>query len=547
MGTYKGPLPAESGGAGEWHGVNGRVGIVKAVTPEDTVSNSSNESNNTPSTPKAQMRSNLTSQDRSFSGFSYPQQVGTTPPSGRPLAPQTTGSNNPFLANNQPLRRSSTISTASDYEPGVDLSSYDVSTTRAMPGYRGAHGTLLDGWAEEGEDGGVIPKTWEEEQQRRRSAERELHRRREIAEKEEMERRLGEEFWRGEEERFGPVVPEKIRPHSTGSGSANGALGVPVPGSNQAGWGWLNQGAVVAGSAPVGGNYLGGVLPPPLPIEPAQQPVQQPVQQQPQHDLLMHEEQEKQPQKQPQDKTPQVPQVDGNTSSLPESTPALPARDPSPEAYQIKHITWVDPTTLQTRRLPILLQNENGPCPLLALVNALTLSTPSSATTALTEILRVREHISLGLLLDAVFDGVVTQTSTQGVDIDMSDLFAFLMSLSTGMNVNPRFVFPQLPSGDDGPPQLLGSFDQTREMRLYNSFGVPLYHGWLPSPTAAVYKVMQRVAPTYEEVQNLLLQEEIILHRISTALGGSPEAEITRQEERVVEDAGVIRGWLDDS
>ncbi|RPB26233.1 hypothetical protein L211DRAFT_702726 [Terfezia boudieri ATCC MYA-4762] len=395
------------------------------------------------------MRSNLTSQDRSFSGFSYPQQVGTTPPSGRPLAPQTTGSNNPFLANNQPLRRSSTISTASDYEPGVDLSSYDVSTTRAMPGYRGA-------------------------------------------------------------------------------GSANGALGVPVPGSNQAGWGWLNQGAVVAGSAPVGGNYLGGVLPPPLPIEPAQQP-------------------EKQPQKQPQDKTPQVPQVDGNTSSLPESTPALPARDPSPEAYQIKHITWVDPTTLQTRRLPILLQNENGPCPLLALVNALTLSTPSSATTALTEILRVREHISLGLLLDAVFDGVVTQTSTQGVDIDMSDLFAFLMSLSTGMNVNPRFVFPQLPSGDDGPPQLLGSFDQTREMRLYNSFGVPLYHGWLPSPTAAVYKVMQRVAPTYEEVQNLLLQEEIILHRISTALGGSPEAEITRQEERVVEDAGVIRGWLDDS
>ncbi|KAF8441200.1 hypothetical protein BGX38DRAFT_1204231 [Terfezia claveryi] len=264
----------------------------------------------------------------------------------------------------------------------------------------------------------------------------------------------------------------------------------------------------------------------------------------------MHEEQGKQPQQQPQDKTPQVPQVpqvDGNTPSLPESTPAPPARVPSPEAYQIKHITWADPTTLQTRRLPILLQNENGPCPLLALVNALTLSTPSSATTALTEILRVREHISLGLLLDAVFDGVVTRASTQGVDIDMSDLFAFLMSLSTGMNVNPRFVFPQLPSGDDGPPQLLGSFDQTREMRLYNSFGVPLYHGWLPSPTTAVYKVMQRVAPTYEEVQNLLLQEEIILHRISTALGGSPEAEITRQEERVVEDAGVIRGWLDDS
>ena len=513
----------------------------------------------TPTTPKAQMRSNLTGQDRSFSGFSYPQQVGTTPPPGRPLAPQTSGSNNPFLANNPPLRRSSTVSTASDYEPGVDLSSYDVSTTRAMPGYRGAHGTFLDGWAEEGDSGGVIPKTWEEEQERRRAAERELHRRREVAEKEEMERRLGEEFWRGEEERFGPVVPEKMRPHSTGSGSANGALAMPVPGSNQGRWGRMNQGAMVAGSAPVGGNYLGGVPPPPPPPliqlvqqpvqQSIQQPIQQPVQQQPQQDLLIHEEQEKQPQQQPQDKTPQAPQADGDTPSLPEPAPAAPppARDSSPEAYQIKHITWVDPTTSQTRRSPILLQNENGPCPLLALVNALTLSTPSSATTALTEILRVREHVSLGLLLDAVFDGVVTRASTQDVDIDMSDLFAFLMSLSTGMNVNPRFVFPQLPSGDNGPPQLLGSFDQTREMRLYNSFGVPLYHGWLPSPAAAVYRVMQRAAPTYEEVQNLLLQEEIILHRISTALGGSPESEITRQEERVVEDAGVIRGWLDDS
>ncbi|KAF8426710.1 hypothetical protein EV426DRAFT_641099 [Tirmania nivea] len=535
MGTYRALV--ESGGAG----------VVKAVTPEETVSINSNESNNTPSTPKRQMQSNLTGRDRS-SDSSHPQQVGTTPSPGRPLAPQTTGSNNPFLANNPPLRRSST---ASNYEPGVDLSSYDVSSTRAMPGYRGVHGTILDGWAEEGEDGGVIPKTWEEEQERRRAAERELHRRREIAEKEEMERRLGEEFWRGEEERFGPVVPEKIRPHSTGSGSANGAL--VVPGANHGGWGELSRGAVVAGSAPVGGNYLGGAPPPPAPvIQPVQQPFQQPVQQYPQQDLLIHEEHEKQSKQQPQDKTPQqsqVPQVDGNTSSVSETTlePPPPARNPSPEAYQIKHITWVDPTTSQARRSPILLQNENGPCPLLALVNALTLSTPSSATTALTEILRVREHVSLQLLLDAVFDGVVTRASTYGVDIDMADLFAFLMSLSTGMNVNPRFVFPQLPSGDDGPPQLLGSFEQTREMRLYNSFGVPLYHGWLPSPSVAVYKVMQRAAPTYEEVQNLLLHEEIILHRISTAHQGSPEGQITRQEENVVEDAGVIREWLDDS
>ena len=42
MGTYKGPL-LESGGAGGSHGVNG---VVRAVTPGETVSNHSNESDN---------------------------------------------------------------------------------------------------------------------------------------------------------------------------------------------------------------------------------------------------------------------------------------------------------------------------------------------------------------------------------------------------------------------------------------------------------------------------------------------------------------------
>jgi len=42
MGTYKGPLPVESGGAGESHGLR----VVSTVAPEETVLNYSNESNN---------------------------------------------------------------------------------------------------------------------------------------------------------------------------------------------------------------------------------------------------------------------------------------------------------------------------------------------------------------------------------------------------------------------------------------------------------------------------------------------------------------------
>lgn len=406
-----------------------------------------------------------------------------------------------------------------------------------MPGYRGAHGTTLDCWAEEGDCSGIIPATWEEEQQIRMAAERELHRRRELAEKVEMERRLGEEFWKGEEEVFGPLAPEKLRSHSTGgevlSPATSAAAGSFV--------GVDNAGHDTGSTSP-----LCSMPPPPLP--------KKSLEKQPQERKVMQHS-ENTPEER-SDQLPQQPVQPSSTSALPENQtpqereptpPPIPPRCSSPEAYQIKHITWVDPVTNQARRSPILLQNANGPCPLLALVNALTLSTPFNTTTVLTEMMRVREHISIGLLLGAVFDGVVTGASMQGMDIDLSDLFNFLKGLSTGMNVNPRFVFPQTPSGDPGPPQLLGSFEQTKEMRLYNSFSVPLYHGWLPAPSSLVYKVLQRTAPTYEEVQNLLLQEELILQRISTADQGAPEAGVSGAEERVIEDTGVIRAWLDDS
>ena len=467
------------------------------------------------------------------SNFSSINPYPATASQERPLPLQRTGSNNPFLAS---LTRKA--STDSDYEPAADISSFDASTTRAMPGYRGAHGTLLDCWAEEGESSGIIPSTWEEEQNLRKAAERELHRRRELAEAEEMEKRLGEEFWRGEEAVFGPLAPEKMRSHNTGEKipllATSAAAGILVGVDNTKNT--TNSTPSVCSMPP---------LPPPLPQKSERR------QEQAQDQKVQHSEEHL-------DKRPdQLPQQPVQLSSTPPGKQALQKREPtppptpprsaSPEAYQIKHVMWVDPVTNHTRHSPILLQNANGPCPLLALVNALTLSTPFNTTTVLTETMRSREYISMSLLLDAVFDGVVTRASTQGMDIDLSDLFLFLKGLRTGMNVNPRFVFPQTPSGDPGPPQLLGSFEQTKEMRLYNSFSVPLYHGWLPAPSSGAYTVLQKTAPTYEEVQDLLLREESILHRISTAEQGAPEAEVSGAEERVIEDARIIRAWLDDS
>ncbi|KAI9838470.1 MAG: hypothetical protein M1837_002462 [Sclerophora amabilis] len=224
------------------------------------------------------------------------------------------------------------------------------------------------------------------------------------------------------------------------------------------------------------------------------------------------------------------------------------------ETYQIKHINWVDGSTEGSiRRSPILVQNANGPCPLLALVNALTLSTPQSETTALVETLRVREQVSLGLLLDAVFDELMSGRRGDAAQElpDVSELYQFLITLHTGMNVNPSFLTPastppnlmDAPEGSlsthAAPLQIspIGSFEQTREMRLYSTFSVPLIHGWLPPMDHPAYAALDRSGKTYEDAQNLLFREEEVegkLHRE----GLQPD------EQQLLQDIATIKYFL---
>jgi len=197
-------------------------------------------------------------------------------------------------------------------------------------------------------------------------------------------------------------------------------------------------------------------------------------------------------------------------------TPRTQSRRQRNEFYQIKHVNWSSAYSAsgpgaasQTRTSPILTQNANGPCPLLALVNALVLSTPPNVTTSLTETLRSREQVSLGLLLDAVFDELTSgrrgQESEHLPDVD--ELYAFLLALHTGMNVNPCLVVNDI--GASYQPKDLKSshrqlFEDTKELRLYGTFGVPLVHGWLEPNGTTTYRALMRNGRTFEDIQNAL-------------------------------------------
>lgn len=225
------------------------------------------------------------------------------------------------------------------------------------------------------------------------------------------------------------------------------------------------------------------------------------------------------------------------------------------ETYQIRLVNWYDAScSTNPRRSPIMVQNANGPCPLLALVNALVLSTPADVDTALVETLRVREQVSLGLLLDAVIDELISgRRAETAQDLpDVSDLYAFLVTLHTGMNVNPRFVTLEagMPNLMDAPacespitlPEFRrpGGFEDTREMRLYSTFAIPLIHGWLPPRNHAAFAALQRSAKTYEDAQNLMFMEEELEDKLQRQ-GLSP------QEQLLLEDVSSVKYFLSSS
>jgi len=215
------------------------------------------------------------------------------------------------------------------------------------------------------------------------------------------------------------------------------------------------------------------------------------------------------------------------------------------EHYQIKHIRWHDVNKPGIRTSPILTQNLNGPCPLLALVNALVLSTPSGIETALVETLRTREQVSLGLLLDAVFDELMSGRRGEAAQElpDVSDLYKFLLTLHTGLNVNPMFV-PDTEGVNASAMPIsqsygrTGSFENTADMKLYRTFNVPLLHGWLPESNSEAHASFSRVAKSYETSQYVQFQEEELDAKLQSG------ESLTADEQQMFTDIHSIKEFL---
>lgn len=151
-----------------------------------------------------------------------------------------------------------------------------------------------------------------------------------------------------------------------------------------------------------------------------------------------------------------IPDVGSIPAPVPAAASHYPPQSPTDSnEFQLKPIKWIEPHGVM-RHYKIVTQNENGPCPLIALCNALILRheiaiTPYDRPTV------NAEHL-VSLLADHILS---SPQSPPNVDA----LLSLLPSLSLGMDVNVRF-------------QDIQAFESSHGVDLFHAMNVPLYHGW---------------------------------------------------------------------
>ncbi|XP_064494325.1 LOW QUALITY PROTEIN: ubiquitin carboxyl-terminal hydrolase MINDY-1 [Pseudopipra pipra] len=137
---------------------------------------------------------------------------------------------------------------------------------------------------------------------------------------------------------------------------------------------------------------------------------------------------------------------------------------PSPaEFYCVKWIRW------KGERTPVVTQSQNGPCPLLAIINVLLLRWKVKLPPQ-KEVITAEELMAhLG---DCILATQPRETS-EGLQLNfqqnISDTMTVLPKLSTGLDVNVRFTG-------------VSDFEYTPECIVFDLLNIPLYHGWLVDP-----------------------------------------------------------------
>ncbi|KFP69782.1 Protein FAM63A, partial [Acanthisitta chloris] len=137
--------------------------------------------------------------------------------------------------------------------------------------------------------------------------------------------------------------------------------------------------------------------------------------------------------------------------------------------YCVKWIDW------KGERTPVIMQSENGPCPLLAIMNILFLQWKASWEHGV-KLPPQKEVVTAEELMAHLGDSILAtqpREPSEGLQLNfqqnINDTMTVLPKLSTGLDVNVRFTG-------------VSDFEYTPECIVFDLLNVPLYHGWLVDP-----------------------------------------------------------------
>ena len=164
--------------------------------------------------------------------------------------------------------------------------------------------------------------------------------------------------------------------------------------------------------------------------------------------------------------------------------------------FELKQINFLG------RRVQILCQNENGPCPLLAIANALLLQNRFT-------IHADRACISLSDLIAEVAEVIVESTAKMVTNNDMTrqqlldSVLVTLPKLAKGLDLNVRFTG-------------VSDYEFTQEISVFDALDIPLVHGWVLDPqdrtTASVIENQ-----SYNHLMFKLVEYKSLVDRLAAA------------------------------
>ncbi|XP_022704597.1 ubiquitin carboxyl-terminal hydrolase MINDY-2-like isoform X1 [Varroa jacobsoni] len=132
----------------------------------------------------------------------------------------------------------------------------------------------------------------------------------------------------------------------------------------------------------------------------------------------------------------------------------------------VYHVRWVE---LGGVKYPIVTQNENGPCPLLAIINLLVLKGAIHLQDmgGIVTAEQLKSYVMDALL--GAMPGDLPEASQLNYQQNFDDAASILPKLSTGIDVNVRFTGVR-------------DFEFTAVCSLFDLLQIPLYHGWVVDP-----------------------------------------------------------------